>query len=232
MQKVNAMDHSRVILLILAVGILVACSDQRRSVAGVDYCVPAELIAEVDVPWWVPSDLPSGGEIRVKLPSSEMANLAGYTPMIGVWGQRVQPYLQIDSWSRWQAWGTLAPDSHYAKSLANPSTLTKKIPDTALTIVFTSPDQDRWIVVASAGDGSGGLDALRLARLVAVCGRPTSPPGKEVNADSARCLRVLRDGPVALAYDFAAANLPISVAMDERVQRFAAQLRCVKPRGV
>lgn len=227
----NARDRSRVAPLLLAVGLLIGCGDQRRSVAGVDYCVPADLLAEVDAPWWVPSDLPPGEAIRVKLASSAMADLTGYTPMVGAWGQSIQPHLRIDNWSRWQAWSALVPDSHYAKLLANPSTLTKKIPGTAFTVVFTSPDQSRWIVVAAPSDGTDGRDALKLARLVAVCSRPTSPPGKEVNANSASCFRVLRDGPVALAYDFAAANVSISVVMDERVQRFAAQLRCAKPRG-
>lgn len=228
-QEMNARDYSRVAPLILAVGLLVGCGDQRRSVAGVDYCVPAELIAEVDAPWWVPSDLPSGEAVRVKLASSAMADLNGYTAMVGAWGQSMQPHLRIDNWSRWQAWSDLVPGSHYAKLLANPSTLTRKIPGTAFTVVFTSPDQSRWIVVGAPSGGTDGHDELKQARLVAVCSRPTSPTGKEVSANSASCFRVLRDGAVALAYDFAAANVSISVLMDERVRRFAAQLRCTKP---
>lgn len=224
-------DHRRVAPLFLAAGLLIACGEQRRSVAGVDYCIPAHLLAEADVPWWVPSDLPPSEAIRVKLASSAMAGLADYTPMVGAWRQSIQSHLRIDNWSRWQAWSNLVPDSHYAKLLADSSTPTKKIPGTAFTVVFTSPGQSRWIVVAAPSDGIESHDALKQARLIAVCSRPNSPPGKEVSADSASCFRVLRDGPIALAYDFAATNVSISAMMDEHVQRFAAQLRCAKARG-
>jgi hypothetical protein len=104
----------------------------------------------------------------------------------------------------------------------------KKIPGTGFTVVYTSSDQSRWIVIDSPTEQTDSHDGLGLARLVAVCNRPTVPVGKDVSADSANCFRVLRDGSVALAYDFAAANLSIGVALDERVKLFATQLRCAK----
>lgn len=229
LQKLNVVDCSRIACLIFGLGVLVGCADQRHSVAGVDFCIPAQLIDEVKVPWWVPSNLPSSGEVRVKLASSTMADLAGYAPMVGLWGQPTQPYLRIGKWSHWQAWSARVPDSHYEKVLVNPSTPKKKIAGTAFTAVFTAPDQSGWIVVKAPIDEANNQDALRLSRLIAVCRRPDPVPGRQVSADSARCFRVLRDGPVALSYDFAAANVSIIEVMDERVRHFAAQLRCAKP---
>lgn len=213
--RINLMRVFTLTILIF----LTACMEDGGFMKIRNLCLPNKIIEEIDIPSWIPENLPDGDGVSIILNNDLFSGVSGYVPL-SVKGGEIPNRIFISDWGNWEI---MRPDQYDAK-LVMRDDLARKIEGSPYTLFFRSEEKNYFLVVLLE-TVKGEVD-LPSSRRIAYCRADGIYDGSIPNKLLGVCDRVFLQGEASIRYRFMIQNINHVMEMDDVISTYLKSFPC------